>query len=335
MHLVIGWTSLPVLLLVAGSVLAGRPTAISDCDTSITEPGKYRLANDLLDCTEVGVIIYSSDVTLDLKGHTISCADNGLRSGGAVTWGEENQFIRNVKIRNGKIAGCSDGILLRYTEDSKVWKITASGSRVWDDPDTVDVEAKSGTGITVWLSRNNVIMHNHTYGNESLGIGSWESSGNLFKHNASTDNGGGWVGTGIDLTDETNSRIMCNRISGNVDGILLAPGSNGNLLRGNVVVGNSATGIGMMGFAWDGYYWLDIPAENTVRSNVVEGNGWFDFFELYYDLVTDDMLPHPEGACMNNWEKNQFGPAVFGPEDCFGVPFMLDDDDVCAQDEDD
>lgn len=335
---------LPALLLATGSVLAAPPQAINVCEYSITEPGKYVLANDLLDCGAFGVSILASDVTLDLKGYTISCADSELRSGGVFTGliDEEPWIIpvHNVTIKNGGVTGCADGIVLAGAKDSKVTKITAWANHVWDDPETSDVESMSGTGITVWYSENSVIMHNHTYSNEALGIGSWESSGNLFKHNTSSFNGGGWYGSGIDLTGETNSRLLCNRVHGNVDGILMAPStdsgveSKGNLLRGNLVTGNDFTGIGMMGFAWDGWYWLDIPAENTVRSNIVEGNGWFDFFELYYDLYTGGLLPHPEDLCMNTWKKNQFGPAVFGPDGCFGVPVVLDEDDVCALDDD-
>ncbi|NNJ65186.1 MAG: hypothetical protein HKP16_06445 [Xanthomonadales bacterium] len=338
------WLTLPAIVLAAGSVFAGPPQAVWECGTVITEPGKYVLINDLAGCEEHGVLIYASDVTLDLKGHTISCADNGERLGGIVTAliDEEPWFIpvSNVEIRNGGVTGCADGVLLAAAQDSKILKISSWENRVWDDPETSDVESMSGTGITVWYSQNNVIMHNHAYGNEALGIGSWESSGNLFKHNTSSFNGGGWYGSGIDLTGETNSRLLCNRIHGNVDGILMAPStdsgveSKGNLLRGNLVTGNDFTGIGMMGFAWDGWYWLDIPAENTVRSNIVEGNGWFDFFELYYDLYTGGLLPHPEDLCMNTWKKNQFGPAVFGPEGCFGAPVVLDEDDVCALDDD-
>ena len=190
-----------------------------------------------------------------------------------------------------------------------------------------------GTGITLWLSSNNVIMHNHTYGNETEGIGSWESGGNTFKHNTSTGNGGSGQGAGIQLNNEANSRVMCNRILGNVDGILVLPGSSGNLIRGNLVTGN-ISGIGMLGLAWDGFFWQHIPAGNTVRSNIVEENAWFDLFELYWDVITGEILLHPDGACLNAWEKNQF-QTEFGPPGCFGIPVELDEGDVCALDADD
>jgi parallel beta-helix repeat protein len=325
---------LPILLLVAGSVIAtpkhGAPKNVTECGTILTEPGNYKLANDLLECPGNGVVIEGSDITLNLKGYEISCAENDLDVGGVIVsppldlWG--NVTVRNVTVKNGHVSNCRDGIVLIFTEDSKVMNITSTGNTRWEiEPG----EWTYGTGITVWMSSNNVIMHNHTYGNASTGIGSWDSSGNLFKHNTSTDNE-----TGINVGDETNSRIMCNRVHGNVDGIQVQPGSSGNLMRGNLVTGNAWSGIGMLGFAWDGFLWRHIPTGNTVRSNIVEDNAGFDFYEIYYDLVTGEVQLHPEDLCQNTWEKNQF-QTEFGPPGCFGIPVELDKKDVCALDDDD
>ena len=67
------------LVLVAGVALAKPPVPISDCGTAIAEAGKYRLMNDLVGCTDHGIVITGSDITLDLNGHTISCdTDGGL-----------------------------------------------------------------------------------------------------------------------------------------------------------------------------------------------------------------------------------------------------------------
>ena len=325
---------LPILLLVAGSVLAapkhGAPKNVTECGTILTEPGNYKLANDLLECPGNGVLIVGSDIVLNLKGYEISCADNDLEVAGIGVLGAPGAAVRNVTVKNGHVSNCRDGIVLIFTEDSKVMKITSTGNTQWERELGVWVY---GTGITVWLSQNNVIMHNHTYGNATEGIGSWESSGNLFKHNTSTGNGGSGQGAGIQLSDEANSRVMCNRIHGNVDGILVFPGSSGNLVRGNLVTGN-LTGIGMLGFVRDGFLWRDIPAGNTVRSNIVEENAWFDFFEFYFDVITGDFLLQPEGLCLNAWEKNQF-QTEYGPVGCFGIPVELEEKDVCALDDDD
>ena len=87
---------------------------------------------------------------------------------------------------------------------------------------------------------------------------------------------------------EDNSRIMCNRIHGNVDGILMQSGGSGNLLRGNLVSGNQGSGLGMMGYYWQDpdsgqEYYYAMPSGNTIRSNIVENNPWNDLFEVYWD----------------------------------------------------
>ena len=66
-----------VLVLIAGVALARPPVPVSECGTTISEPGKYRLVNDLVDCTENGVTITGSDIVLDLDGHSISCDTDG------------------------------------------------------------------------------------------------------------------------------------------------------------------------------------------------------------------------------------------------------------------
>jgi parallel beta-helix repeat protein len=315
------WLLVSPLLLVTFSVLAGPPQAVTECETLITEPGKYRLVNDLVDCEETGVAIVASDVTLDLKKHTISCADNGVRSGGIVV-GLFN-FVRNVKVTNGAVTGCADGILIAGAEDSKITKMTSWNNRLWDGPG-------SGTGITVWFSHNNVIMNNDVYGNPEQGIGSWESSGNLYKHNTVTDNFLGiWSG------GEDNAQILCNQTMGNVIGIGLGPGSNGSLIRGNRVSDNLFDGISLAGRAYGGILEEDIPAGNTVRMNIAENNGSGDLFEGYWNFGGGDFyLLHPDGTCLNTWEMNQYGTSL-APANCIKASVLLDEDDVCALDEDD
>ena len=281
---------LPILLLVAVSVLAapkqagpkhGAPKDVTECGTVLAEPGNYKLAHDLLDCPGGGIQIVGSDIKLNLKGHKISCAENGLPTSGVIVWSLSEGMISNVTVKNGHVSNCRDGIVLVQTEDSKVMNMTSTGNTQWESEPGVWVW---GTGITVYLSRNNVIMHNHTYGNESDGIGSWESSGNLFKHNTSTGNGDGWAGFGINLSNENDSRIMCNRLHDNTSGIVVwwgegDNGSSGNLIRGNLVTDNQNTGIAFLGFYWQdpgtGQEWYyAMPRGNTIRSNIVEQQLW-------------------------------------------------------------
>ena len=180
---------LPIMLLAAASVVAepkkagpghGAPKDVTECGTVLTEPGNYKLANDLLDCPGGGVEIVGSDIILNLKGHQISCAENDLDIAGVIVYSLTEAMVSNVTVKNGHVSNCKDGIVLVQVEDSKIMNMTSTGNTQWE---RAPGEWVYGTGITVYLSRNNVIMHNHTYGNASDGIGSWDSSGNLFKHN--------------------------------------------------------------------------------------------------------------------------------------------------------
>lgn len=328
------WLLLPLLLLATFPVLAGPPQAVTECETVITEPGKYRLANDLLNCEFFGVNIHASDVTLDLKRHTISCAENENRTGGVLTALTEKPDVffpvSGVKITNGTVTGCSDGILLALAEDSMVTKITSWGNRLWN--------GVSGTGITVWLSQHNVVTHNHVFANEDVGIFSWIAGGNLYKHNTATGNFMG-IRTGYD----DNAEILCNQVHGNALGIALGPASTDSLVRGNLVVDNFYEGISVVGVVMppevegDDPVTLDMSEGNTIRSNLVEGNnnGVGDLFEGYWNFLGGEVPAyqlHPDG-CKNSWKKNQYGSA-YAPDGCIAPPVVLEEDDVCALDDD-
>lgn len=321
-HEIYTWTLLAVLLLSAGVALAapknGAPGDITECGAVLTEPGNYKLANDLLDCPGHGVKIQGSDITLNLMGHEISCEWIGV-----FVLGTEESTVKNVTVKNGRVSNCGDGVGLWFAEDTKVMHMTSMSNLEY--------------GIAVWQSGNNVIMHNHVEGNAEDGIFSWESSGNVFKYNTSLGNGDGWIGAGIGLSNERNSKIMCNRVSGNADGILMHDDSSGNLLRGNLVTGN-VNGIGMVGYYWqdpdtaDEYYYA-MPSGNTIRLNISEEHPWVDVWEAYWDFGAD-LLVNPDGICRNTWEKNQFGTGL-GVPGCIGASVVLDEKDVCALHDDD
>jgi hypothetical protein len=329
----IALSALPLLLLVAGSALA-KSTPINSCGFEIEEPGNYKLVKDLGPCSEGGIAIYSSDVSLDLKGHSITCSDTDeVLTGGVVALGS-SEPLTNVTIRNGKVSNCHDGVALVNVEDSKVTRIIASGNRTLGGPYSY------GTGITVYLSNNNVISHNELIGNESHGLGVWVGTGNVIKHNNMTGNliEGIWMNAGID------SLIMCNDIYENGDGIAMSYYydwgadefyySDGNLLQGNRVVDNDSGGIWMYSELYDPNpaTWPPIPADNTVRLNIFENNGMGDLFEIYYVPIDPPMIFPPEGACPNTWQKNRYGSAMAAPG-C--VPESFDLEDVCGAKDDD
>lgn len=313
--------ALPVLVLAAGTALAGS-TAITECGFAITEPGNYMLTQDLLDCPGGGVGIYSSDVLLDLKGHSIACADELVSLVSGVVVAGPVDPVRNVTVRNGQVSNCHDGVVLVNVTDSKVTRMTSTGNRAYGGPYSY------GTGITVYLSHSNVISHNLVSGNQNQGIGIWESSGNTFKHNRAFGNGG----EGVLSLYSTDSLYMCNQVVGNFDGMAISPFSTGNLLQGNYSAENWFSGITLFGWAYAGDLFLDIPGDNILRLNITEYNGYADLIEAFWDDYFWYYFPHPDGVCPNTWDKNRYGTQI-AAAGC--IPASFDLETVCALDDDD
>jgi parallel beta-helix repeat protein len=321
MRKLLGCATALLLVLVASVAFAIPPAPVSECGTAISEPGKYRLVNDLVDCTENGVTITGSDIVLDLDGHSISCDTDGglLRLGGVVVWSPDWSTISNVTVKNGHVSDCADGILLVFTKDSKVKKMSSSRNLAW--------QGASGSGITVWFSENTLVTKNHTYENELQGIGVWDSTGTVVRHNMATTN---YVGIWTERVEDTE--VSCNKAYGNDTGVLLGPWSTGGLVKGNLAKWNWFDGISAWGWAFDEMPWDEIASGNTFRHNISEENA-LDHVELVYNVDSGAIFPHPDGTCRNRWLENQFVTS-WGPDNCIGQPVELVEDDVCAFDED-
>jgi hypothetical protein len=309
-QLILSWTLVPVLLLASGAVFAKKPTAISDCDTYITKPGKYWLVNDL--ACEPGVRpikILSSDVSLDLRGHSVSCAA-GDRSGVVVGDDAEPEVFSDVRISNGSINGCAVGVLLWFTDGARVTEVSFSGS--------------TESGVTLVEAQNSVIMKNNFEG-DFWAINSYEGTGNRLTHNTIR-----YSIIGIDLYGETDSRINCNAIDQGFFTLSLGPSgpypSSGNLVRGNLVTG-SYLGVAAVGYgSLAGGITAPQSIDNLIHANIATGN-WWDMAEVLYDPATDELFVEPGADCNNTWKNNQFDWAE-GPADCIGTAVELDE--VCA-----
>jgi hypothetical protein len=309
------WISLPALMLAAATVLAGPPQAVSECDTYITEPGKYSLVNDLYcDPGVRPVKILASDVMFDLGGHSINCAV-GDRSGVVVGDDMDPEVFTNVRIRNGAVNGCAVGVLLWFTDGAQVTKMSFSGS--------------TESGVTLVEAQNNVIMNNQFEG-DFWAINSYAGTGNRYSHNTVH-----FSVIGIDLYGETDSRITCNTVGQGFYTLSLGPSgplpSSGNLVRGNLVT-DSFLGIAMVGYGTpDGGLIAPQSIDNLIHANIATGN-WWDMAEVLYNPFTDELFVEPGAVCANTWKNNQFDWPL-GPPDCIGTPIDLDE--VCALEGDD
>lgn len=312
-----GFGSLVTLLLVTAPALAGMPVPVSECGTYIHEPGKYFVTQDLYcNADQQGIVVLSSDVTVDLKGHTITCGPSEEELVGAVLvgkFGEPDFVVGNVRIRNGTVSNCSDGVIFFNTDSGEISKIRATDGHDW------------GGGITLIGARNTLVKGNSGFDNFDA-IRSFGGLNNKFKHNWST----GSRDAGLIVDEwEVGSSLVCNTSDRDLYGIALGSGA-GNVVSGNFVTNASDVGIILFGYAWGEFIWGE-PFDNVVQKNLVQTSGRVDLAEVLYDLVNDDLIVPDDAQCLNTWTKNQYS-AWMGPENCVASTVELDD--VCAQDDD-
>ena len=315
-----------ILLIFSPALAQAGVTPITECGTVITEPGKYRLAHDLLACpgSPFGsfggpLLIASSDVKLDLNGHTITCDsyDNDFvyAYGVFVTGG-----FSNVHIKNGTISGCNAGILFAGMSDSSASKITAIHSTVEHIP---GADFSFG-GAGIWLTDTSdiVIENSVLFYNEGSGITDGGGVGNTITHNVAHYNGA----QGIILESSQDGKISCNTVASNgLVGITMTGATTtGNLVKGNVTTGNVG-GITLFAATTD-----TMPFDNAIRHNWSYGN----VLDLTENLFVGGVPSvDPNAPCQNTWWKNRFSTEL-GPYGCFGMPANLDEDQICALDDD-
>jgi len=309
------WLSLPALLLAAGSVLAG-PRLITECGAVITRPGNYKLLNDL-SCppNTQGINIEASNVTLDLRGHTIACDAFGDAKVGAVIIGSETDpQIKNVRVSHGAVTGCDDGILLWGTQNVKVQNMSFHSN----------VES----AVTLLAAEDTIVMHNEFVG-DYWSIRSYWGSGNRFNHNSII-----YSVVGMDFYAETGSQVTCNDVEKTAYSISFGPleqdASMGNVVRGNRVNDNYL-GIALFGYGTPDELMGPQSSDNLVRGNIATGNDFADLAEVIYDDFYEIFI-QPGAVCQNYWERNQFGTQL-GPQECISEPVVLND--VCAPHADD
>lgn len=297
-----------------------RGGEISACGTLITEPGQYRVTQDLYcEPDQQGIWVFSSKVTVDLRGHTIFCdAANSVDLVGAVLVGDyfdPELVLEKVRVKNGTVSGCDDGVIYFFTESGTITNITSTNN--------------TGGGITLIAAQNTKVKKNFGSGNLET-IQSFGGANNEFKHNSST----GALDASLLIDDgETGSRLLCNTSEQDGSGIAVGPFSSGNIIRGNYIINPFVAGITMYGLLLPDVL-LDVPSGNVIEKNIAQGSGAVDLSELIFDPSTGGVFVADDAQCGNTWRKNQY-VTWFGPENCVAPPVLLDEGDVCALDDDD
>jgi hypothetical protein len=147
------------------------PVTCFDINTS----GTYTLTDDIYATKDPCIVINSSDVVLDLNGHTIQG-----RSG--MTWGIASQPsvpipFTNITIKNGKIDSFSEyGIIFSYVNDSVLDNLEITRSRY-------GIRLFQGNGINI----TNSAIWNNQYGVRIDGVSKNFYVGNNWFYNAITD----------------------------------------------------------------------------------------------------------------------------------------------------
>lgn len=319
-----------------------KGATIVSCGDDLSKPGRYKLDRSLT-CNKT-IKITSSDVRFNLKGHSITCSSpedwqyppeaDDTPEGDRNVWvkgitvnfvdvDQRQDPVRGVKIKNGTITKCAQGILLSDVEESTVKNmdlvgntlsaeccgprgmemVNANNNRVANNRMT-----GNGLGLAVYLSDGNRVQNNELSDNFDTGLLLVESSGNVLRRNNTNRNGWGiWLEGSSDNTVTNNS----SKNNGN-EGILAFFGSDGNAILRNEFIDNT-TGIVLLGLPQFG---LPVPADNVIKSNTALGNSDDDAAEI--DVLFDDEDNIEEvvpDACSNTWARNTFDTVV-GPENC-------------------
>ena len=231
--------------------------------TTINQPGYYIVTRDIASASSTTIIIQSSNVTVDLNGHTLSApaAANviGL-TGGANT----GVTIRNGRILNGArgVGGGGvtplslrvEGVEIANSSDAG---ISIDGTAVSVDVIGCHIHNVASDGIHVSNSTadfrgrflDNTIEDVGGNGLNLFGLRGGEVRRNVvLNHGSSLPNAAGILLSGVASSEAGGNIVEDNTVNAVVgvndeDGIRIEPGSQNNLIVGNVVRRNGRFGI--------------------------------------------------------------------------------------------
>lgn len=123
----------------------------------IRRPGSYFLRHDLLTSDEIGIDIRSSDVTVDLRGHTLV----GL--GDRIGIGIKVAGVSNVEVFNGKIQDFGIGVQVGDSTNVSVTGLQIDGQDLGGAPPDIEI------GVLIVDSRG-VRVENNSVSDTFLGV---------------------------------------------------------------------------------------------------------------------------------------------------------------------
>jgi parallel beta-helix repeat protein len=247
---------------------SAQETIIRHCPFPIEVPGKYSLGQDL-NCDSSGISIVTSDVYLNLNGHTISgpgCGDIIIFGAVGINVGRANVHIvggSDVRGKAGTVKGFDIGIQVDMpTLPVPIGHNHLSGLTL----------TENNIGISLKFANDNHISDSNIVANRGGGMRLENTNHNVIDSNVINRNGFGpdVIGFCPAVTDggitiyinSDDNTITSNEFSRNNWGVRVGVGgdSNHNTIRGNTLKDNN-TGI-----------WVNNGSTNTIQDNTLIEN---------------------------------------------------------------
>ena len=226
--------SVLAVLALSSAPAQAKPPVTVHCDQTLTH--SVKLANDLSNCPNNGLVVGADDVTVDLNGHTIDgdgelvedcpfpgpACDVGVQNSGGykgvtIEGGTLREFGWGVQV----FGGASHNRVRHISSTHNLFRGILIGGGITDSQVEHNSTNDNGAGIVLCCSSQNVrIEHNSVSGNGD-GIVVRGSDNNRIAHNTvsgNTDIGEGSEGAGIAIEGNDNE-VSHNRLHGNADNI--------------------------------------------------------------------------------------------------------------------
>jgi nitrous oxidase accessory protein NosD len=225
-------------LALTPDVQAAKPVQVR-CGETIT--GDTRLANDLIDCPNNGIVIGADDITLDLNGHTVdgvgiqeSCPDDPPCAGIANKVGHVG-----LTVEDGTVQEFEAGVFIEGGRGHRVRRLAVS---------------RNGDGILLFLAKASEVTANSLDEN-AFGIFAGRSDNIRIARN-SVSEFAEFGGCGIEVSRSERVLVADNAVLasepgaavvGDTCGICVCFGAAHNRIERNAVSGNGFVGV-LLGF---------------------------------------------------------------------------------------
>jgi parallel beta-helix repeat protein len=215
-----------VLLLVMqwAAFSAQAQISVTTCGTMITQPGKYTLANDLLQCPGDGIVIRSAGVSLNLNGHQITGPAHSSTHGIQVTL-PPNEWV--IIDGPGTIANFGTGLELDLAHGRAfIVSVTAQQNRF---------------GFMVLNGSNITLGNNTAVNNIVIGFALYDTDDSSLVESSANANGDGIVILG------SRNEIILNTANNNAKNGIVAFSGGHNRISTNTALGNSRYDLYQLG----------------------------------------------------------------------------------------